>query len=243
MRICHLRRLARLLAFACMLFCTFGVGSLAEEGDGHSCNKDVMFIFDASGSMSGTDWTNKVPRIDRVRGALSVVLPDVTPVRNVGLIVYGPGPYNKCDNIELRLRPGPNSAERIMAEVRPISPAGRTPLTAAVQEAADALMIKEKPGVIVLLTDGEETCGGKPCALASTLKAKAKDLTIHVIGYSLGTDGAGIEGRLDMRCLAEKTGGLYMAVETTEELIAALRKTLGCPFLAQAVRPLLRLEA
>ncbi|MEQ1694860.1 MAG: VWA domain-containing protein [Hyphomicrobiaceae bacterium] len=217
-----------------MLFCGIGMSSLAKEGDVLACNKDVMFIFDASGSMSGTDWTNKVPRIDRVRGALAVVLPDVTPARNVGLIVYGPGPYNKCDNIELRLRPGPNSAEIIMEEVRPISPAGRTPLTASVQEAANALSAKEKPGVIVLLTDGEETCGGKPCALASVLKAKSKDLTVHVIGYSLGTDGAGIEGRLDMRCLAEKTGGLYIAVETTDELIAALRKTLACPFLAKS---------
>jgi hypothetical protein len=36
-------------------------------------------------------------------------------------------------------------------------------------------------------------------------------------------------GYLQARCLADATGGLHIEVETTDDLVAALSKTLGCP--------------
>jgi hypothetical protein len=39
----------------------------------------------------------------------------------------------------------------------------------------------------------------------------------------------GEQSLLYMKCLAEKNVGLYLAVETEEELINALERTLGCP--------------
>ena len=35
------------------------------------------------------------------------------------------------------------------------------------------------------------------------------------------------------RCMAEETGGKYFSVSTEDELVDALRKTLGCPFLTE----------
>jgi Ca-activated chloride channel family protein len=43
----------------------------------------------------------------------------------------------------------------------------------------------------------------------------------------------GEQSLLDVKCLAEKNGGLYLAVETEEELIKALERTLGCPMVTQ----------
>lgn len=80
------------------------------------------------------------------------------------------------------------------------------------------------------MTDGEETCGGRPCDLAKKLMAAAKQLTVHIIGYRMKDfSWTGGQGLFETRCLAEKTGGLYIAVETVDELVAALNKTLGCP--------------
>jgi Ca-activated chloride channel family protein len=42
-------------------------------------------------------------------------------------------------------------------------------------------------------------------------------------------DTATATGYLQSRCLAESTGGLYISVETTDQLIEALNKMLGCP--------------
>jgi len=60
-----------------------------------------------------------------------------------------------------------------MGEVNGVVPGGQTPLTAAVRGAAEELRFRDKPAVVVLLTDGEETCGGDPCRLARQLRAEA----------------------------------------------------------------------
>lgn len=87
---------------------------------------------------------------------------------------------------------------------------------------------------MVLLTDGEETCGGFPCELGARLHDEAQHLTVHVIGLRVaGYTWMGEQSLLDVKCLAEKNGGLYLAVETEEELIKALERTLGCPMVTQ----------
>ena len=214
--------------------------------DQAQCTDDAMLVFDASGSMAGADRIgiagvsgaakgNVVTRIDTVRKALAKVLPVVAPNRRIGLVTYGPGPYDRCDNIELKLRPAPNAAAAIMEIITPLNPAGQTPLTAAVEKAAEVLDFRNKPGTIVLLTDGEETCGGNPCKLAKIFQSEGKQLTVHVIGYRIKDfSWTGGQGMMDTRCLSGQNGGTYTSVETADELSAALLKTLSCPMLTQA---------
>ena len=93
----------------------------------------------------------------------------------MGLITFGP---NQC-NVKLELKPTENPASQIMSIVDALIPAGQTPLTAAVAEAAEVLDFREKPGAIDLLTDGEETCGGSPCNLGKRLHAEAAHRPHH----------------------------------------------------------------
>ena len=202
-----------------------------------------MIVFDASGSMAGNGWgygsesAGSVPRIDKVRSALREILPSVTRFRKVGLITYGSGSWNQC-NIRLDLKPAPNAAGAIMAAIDALRPAGRTPLTDAVVQAAEVLDFRQKPGLIVVLTDGEETCGGSPCATAQKLRAEASQLTINVIGLRVKNYAwMGDQGILDAKCLAERNGGQYLPVDTLEGLREALEKTLGCPMITQAAEP------
>ncbi len=212
----------------------------AEERDAPPCNEDAMIVFDASGSMSGTvglGIATPITRIDEARAALGTVLPTATKFRRVGLITYGPGPYRQC-NVRLDLKPTPDAAATIMGVVNSLTPAGRTPLTTAVEQAAEVLDYKHKPGVVVVVTDGEETCGGSPCDLGKKLHAGAAELTVHVIGYRpKGFSWTGEESILGAKCLADENGGLYIAAETREELIEALDKTLGCPMVTQRSAP------
>jgi Ca-activated chloride channel homolog len=48
--------------------------------------------------------------------------------------------------VRLELKPTENSASQIVSVVDALIPAGRTPLTAAVAEAAEVLDFREKPG-------------------------------------------------------------------------------------------------
>lgn len=209
----------------------------AEDKKPTPCTEDAMIVFDASGSMSGNQTLgipNSEARIDQVRTALAEVLPSATKFRKVGLITYGPGPYNQC-NVKLELKPTPDAADQIMNAVNGLVPAGKTPLTAAVEQAANVLDYKNKPGVIVVVTDGEETCGRSPCELAKMLHATGKQLTVHVIAFRYETFSWTGEGSvLDLMCLAETNNGLYTKVNTDDDLVKALEKTLDCPMVSQA---------
>jgi Ca-activated chloride channel homolog len=216
------------------------VPGLAQDSQFSPCAEDAVLVFDASGSMSGNGWgygsesAHNVSRIDRVRYALGKVLPTVTRHRRVGLVTYGPtrtpSLFNQCDNIELDLPPTPNAAAQIMASVESLVPAGGTPLTRAVEQAAEMVDFESEPGLIVLLTDGEDTCGGSPCQVGKELHAAAAQLTIHVIGLRVkGLSWTGESNIVETQCLAEQNEGLYLTPENTDDLIDALEMTLGCP--------------
>ena len=214
--------------------------SRAEDAKPAPCNEDAMIVFDASGSMAGNVGQGigtTIPRIDEVRHALAEVLPSATKFRRAGLISFGPGPYQQC-TVHLDLEPTANAADPIMRAVNALTPAGRTPLVSAVQQAADVLDYRNKPGLIVVVTDGEETCGGSPCDLGKELHAAAKQLTIDIIGYRLkGFSWTGEHSVLDAECLAEQNGGLYISAESKQDLVDALKKTLNCPMLTQRAAP------
>ena len=202
------------------------------------CATDAMLVLDGSASMAeiGFD-TGAATRIAEARIALARILPEVEPYRRIGLIAYGPGGTSACTGIDLRFPPKDRAAAPIVAAVDALAPAGLTPLSAAVDRAADALSHRTRPGIVVLVTDGNETCGGRPCALGQRLATEATDLTVHVIGFRATRDAfawdnpeqAEYGADTVAKCLADWTGGLFVDTETGDELVAALRQTLGCP--------------
>ena len=235
--------LPRYLCFAALALVALLAGpaaAQAPEDKPTPCTEDAMIVFDASGSMAGNTVQglfSDITRIDEVRKALAEVLPGVTRFRKIGLITYGPGPYGQC-NVALDFRPMPNAAQQIMSVVNGLNPAGKTPLVDAVKQAADVLDYRTSKGVVVLLTDGEETCGGAPCELGKFLKANGR-LTVHVVGYQLKAfRWTGAQSFLDVKCLAEETGGLYITAENRQDLIEAFQKTLGCPMMSALPTPL-----
>ncbi len=202
-----------------------------------SCTADAIVVFDGSASMAKKGpGTGDKTRIVLAREAMRRAMPEVELYRRLGLVIYGPGDQQKsCDNVDPRFPPIPDAAERIIAAVDTLDPDGNTPLTAAVNSAAEALNYTEEPGVVVLVTDGRETCGGSPCALGAELAARAADLTVHVIGFQLQPDSKGHPSFRPSNkiykadCLADRTGGKTVTTETVAELVDALRETLACP--------------
>ena len=207
------------------------------------CLADAMIVFDGSGSMGeiGPDG-GKATRITAARAAMHRAIPPVARLRKLGLVTYGGGPAGSCSGIDLAFPPITHSALNILAEVDALQPKGMTPLTAAVVTAAETLHYRERPATVVLVTDGNETCGGTPCATAAAMMRQARDLTIHVIGFRVAVDffawdnpeqkAYGMTNPVT-KCLADETGGLYVTTETVDELVDALTKTLGCPVIGR----------
>ncbi|EAQ05180.1 hypothetical protein OB2597_07840 [Pseudooceanicola batsensis HTCC2597] len=206
---------------------------------GSGCATDAMLVFDGSGSMVEFGYDpRQVTRIREAREAIRHAMPLVAPVRRIGLLIYGPNDGDSCSGIDLRFPPRPDAADPVIRAVDALSPGGLTPLARSVGVAARVLDHREKAGIIVVVTDGNETCGGRPCATGAALAAEARDLTIHVIGFRALVDywtwdnpeqEAHVGEDTVARCLAEKTGGMYVRTETVGELVEALQATLGCP--------------
>jgi len=184
----------------------------------HAADK-LAIVFDGSGSMWGQ--IEGRTKIEIAREAMSGVLGNLPGDLELGLLAYGHREKGNCADIELVVPPAAGTASAIKAATDKISPRGKTPLSAAVRQAADTLKFTEDKATVVLVTDGIETCNADPCALGNELAALGVNFTAHVIGFGLSDE----EGR-QVACLAENTGGLYIQANNTSELSDALAHTV-----------------
>lgn len=199
-------------------------GSAAVLADaGQACRADAMIVFDGSGSMSLADADGR-ERIQVARQSVAEVLPEITHLRRTGLVVYGAA--GSCF-VDVKLRPRLDAAPLISKMVDETPAGGATPLGRAVETAVQVLGGGETPGVVVVVTDGEDNCGVDPCDLGERMKATAPKTVVHIIGFMMGERHA-----VHAACLAEATNGLYVPAHTFDELKTALRAALGCPRLS-----------
>ncbi|ESZ65291.1 von Willebrand factor type A [Mesorhizobium sp. L103C119B0] len=188
---------------------------------GFAANK-VIIILDASGSM----WAqiDGKPKLEIARESLRTVLQSVPGDDEIGFMAYGHREKGSCDDIELIVPPQAGSASAISAAADSLKFLGKTPLTAAVKQAAEALKYTEDKATVVLITDGLETCEGDPCALGKELEASGVDFTVDVVGFGLTAD----EGK-QIACLADNTGGKYIQASDEKALQEALVETVAAP--------------
>lgn len=205
--------LARSVAAAILLLSTTTFGFAANK---------VIIILDASGSM----WAqiDGKPKLEIARESLRTVLQSVPADDEIGFMAYGHRTKGSCEDIELIVPPQAGSASAISAAADSMKFLGKTPLTAAVKQAAEALKYTEDKATVVLITDGLETCGGDPCALGKELKETGVDFRADVVGFGLTAD----EGK-QIACLAENTGGKYIQASDEKALQEALVETVAAP--------------
>jgi len=179
-------------------------------------DENVMIVFDGSNSMWGQiDGTAK---IEIARQTMENLLGDWVEGRNVGLMAYGHRRRGDCGDIEVLVEPAQNTQNVILERIQQITPTGKTPLTDAVEAAANALSYSDTPATVVLISDGLESCERDPCALAQALERGGVGFTAHVVGFGIGAD----EDTSSLACIADNTGGEYITASSAEELGTAL---------------------
>ncbi|MGI9412940.1 MAG: vWA domain-containing protein [Hyphomicrobiales bacterium] len=174
-----------------------------------------MLILDASGSMWGQ--VEGKPKYRIARSVIGDVLKDIGKKVNMGVMAYGHRTKGDCKDIQTLIPVGPVSSNRYMSAINKIKPKGKTPISAAVRKAAEALKYTEEKATIVLVSDGLETCNADPCALSAELEKLGIDFTVHVVGFDLGN-----EDTSTLSCLAKNTGGLFLSAQNANELSEAI---------------------
>ncbi|GKY87942.1 vWA domain-containing protein [Sinisalibacter aestuarii] len=182
----------------------------------------TILVLDGSGSMWGQiDGVNKIVIAREVMADLLATLP---AERELGLMSYGHRRKGDCADIEMLIEPGTDRAA-IADAVNAINPKGKTPLSAAVIQAAEALRYTEEEATVILISDGIETCELDPCAVGRELEATGVGFTAHVIGF----DVADPEALAQLQCLAEETGGQFRTAGNADELAEALDVVVAEP--------------
>ena len=181
--------------------------------------EQAIIVLDASGSMWGQ--INGKPKLEIARETLATVLADTPDDMALGLIAYGHRQKGDCNDIELVVPVRAGSAGDIADAAAKMKFLGMTPLSEAVSRAATELKFTEQKATVILITDGLETCKADPCALGTELEQSGVDFTAHVVGFGLSAE----EGK-QVACLAENTGGRYLAANDAEGLAAALTQTV-----------------
>ena len=184
---------------------------------------NIALILDASNSMNKPfDGDTRLAAAKEALVRLFGVLPDGVSVR---LSAYGhridrEDRVASCEDIEplFPLRPFDQAAaEQITAALEQIVAKGLTPLSKALTEAGNALAGVEGESVIILVSDGEETCDGDPLVVAHMFAEMSPPIAVFVIG--LGVDQ---QARETLQAIAEITGCGYRTVYEAEELFEAL---------------------
>jgi len=178
----------------------------------------TVLVMDGSGSMWGK--LSDGYKIHIARNVVNGLLESLPAEQEIGLVSYGHRAESDCGDIELMVPPAAGTRDAISAAIESLNPTGRTPLSAAVIEAADALGANANDATVILISDGEETCSMDPCAVTFELEKRGIDFIAHVVGFDVQEPA----DQAQLRCLAENTGGLFISATSESELTQALNK-------------------
>jgi hypothetical protein len=211
----------------------------------------VELILDCSYSMSAQ--MGRSTKLEVAKSALLVdLLKNLPDQAWVGLRLYGhwgtliprrTDPYAR----ELKVDdPRLNTDSELVVAVTPLTtyqrkdihrwvewakPRGKTPLVYSLLQAR-----KDFPGgwkgprLVVLLSDGMETCGGKLEDVAKAYQGSGIDVVVHVIGFDVQDP----EEQKQLQALAKAGGGNYYDAADAKQLAAALREAVaGARFVVQ----------
>lgn len=118
-----------------------------------------------------------------------------------------------CEDTELVVGFGKDFSE-VSAATNALTPRGWTPLALTIKEAGEDLQAQSgKKPVLIILSDGEDTCGGDPEAEAAKLKELGIDVGLYIIGFAVDDDTKAI-----LEGIADAGGGLYLEADDADSL-------------------------
>ena len=207
---------------------TLEVTALSQGQSTLSLNeRAVEIIVDASRSMWGR--MDGEPKMSVAKEILQDVSNWLPADLNLALRAYGnssASDMNDCADSALLVPFGEENRQPISDAISELRPLGQTPIAYALQEAAGDFEALQGERVLVLVTDGIESCGGDPVAAARELREQ--NVMIHVIGF--GLNSAVDEDAASLQAVADASGGRFITAGSAEELKDALAVTVGTRF-------------
>ncbi len=181
----------------------------------------VAIILDTSGSMLQA--LDESTRAEIAKMALVDLVTGTIPAgTTVSLRTFGDTP-DSCDT-RLVVPPGPLDGASMAETIAnlPIVNLVRTPIGASLEAVAGDLGQGDGPKIVVLVTDGEETCDGDPAAAIQALVDSGIDVRVNIVGFAI--DDAALETTFAE--WASLGNGQYIDAGNAEELDRAVTQAV-----------------
>ncbi len=177
-------------------------------------------ILDVSNSMWGQ--VEGRAKIELAREALRSSLSDLPADVRVGLRAYGhrvsyEDKETGCADTELLVAPAAGAGPEIIAQADGLTPRGQTPIALSLRQASTDLDAAGGSGVLLLISDGLESCGGDPLAAAAELRAAGKSVVLHTVGLGVSSEEAAA-----LAAIAQAGGGQYFDAPTPQQLVSSV---------------------
>jgi len=190
-------------------------------------DRAVEIVVDASKSMWGQiDGRSKMDIAKTTLEEVSYWLPADL---DLALRAYGntsASDQNNCADSSLLVPFGERNREYVRQAIASLRPTGQTPIAYALNQAAGDFGSLQSDRILVLVSDGIESCGGDPVTAAYGLRQQG--IVVHLIGFGLGS--ATDEDAASLQAVANASGGRYVTAGSAEELKAALAETVATSF-------------
>ena len=154
-------------------------------------------------------------------------MPDGTPA---ALRVFGNLRGNLECQTDLMVPYGPLDKATMVGTIEGVSPqfnANTTIARSLELVAEDLAAAAEGNRNIVLVTDGDETCGGDPEAVIAQLADSGFDVAVNIVGFAIADDA--LKARLES--WAATGNGRYFDAPDAESLSSSLRGAFGIPYI------------
>lgn len=188
-----IQSMPRILAIFSLLFLITYSEIEAQEYSQRPPEKSrILFLFDGSGSMLAP-WGPTL-RINAAKRFLSEFVDSlrVNDHLELALRVYGhqyDSRLQNCEDTRLEVGFSRDNHDRIIEKLMQIEPKGTTPIAYSLEKAAGDFPEKDDiRNIVIIITDGIESCQGDPCAVSLALQRKGIFLKPFIIGIGMTQD-------------------------------------------------------
>lgn len=198
--------------------------TLSSRGSGSGPGPGaVEVILDASGSMLQRIGGQR--RIDIAKRTLGKLTGETIPAGTpFALRVLGRGSDSCQSELDIPFAPLDRAAAGLKLAALQAKNNARTPIGASLEKVADDLGAARGERVVILVTDGEETCGGNPARTIAKLVQSGVEVRVNIVGFAVDDDKLAAT----FEAWSHAGGGNYFDARDAKSLSAAF---------TQAVRP------
>ncbi len=190
-------------------------GDVSKNNEKEFPLKRIMIALDASGSMAAK-FGGKV-KIDAAKKSTISYLNDIPEDVQVGFLAFGhkgtnepSGKDESCAGVELLSSMSSGNRSSLKSTIDNLKPTGYTPLASAIEKAASQMKNSDIDGeqVLWVVSDGKESCGGDPVAVARKVHSGPLKLSVNIIGFDLKNEDV-----QQLKAIAEAGGGEFVQVD------------------------------